>query len=544
MATVSFGLLDQGFNISDTSVTAYSSTEDEVSTIFGSVSTGGDEVEFRGSGLTYAASLPTGGTVTEVRVDLDNDDGGFREVRITGLSIAATAFNFNVGTAQEQNERIWSTILSGDDTINFDLQDFSVNLDFAGDGSDISDGLFIAGDDSFNDTGTALSNSSSFIFGDYDDINDGGVGVGGNDTFTVGIRYISGDFGNINSGGSGIGGDDVIAPARLVDTGTAIIILGDADPVFGTLFAGNDLIDLRATDLSGYTDTTRLWGDAFSVGTSGAVIGGNDTIHGSSQDDEIYGDVENVSGYLEGGKDRLFGYDGDDDIFGNSGRDVLGGGNGDDSLDGGDDGDIITADAGNDTLIGGSGNDSMTGGADDDTFIAGSGRDTLDGGSGDDLGDAAAGNDVILAGTGRDNFFGGNGADLMDGGGGNDTLSGGTGADTILGGNGFDVLLGGDNNDTLNGGGSNDILLGNAGSDTFVFAPGGGTDTIRDFSAGAGITDFINLSGFGAAFDSFAEVIAAAADDGTDTTINFGGGNVLILDDVLVGDLVADDFIF
>jgi hypothetical protein len=77
-----------------------------------------------------------------------------------------------------------------------------------------------------------------------------------------------------------------------------------------------------------------------------------------------------------------------------------------------------------------------------------------------------------------------------------------------------------------------------------VFNLGGDTDTIRDFTAGAGVGDVILLIGFGTALDTFAEVLAAATDDGVHTTINFGGGDVIVLRGVLVSQLAADDFTF
>jgi hypothetical protein len=61
------------------------------------------------------------------------------------------------------------------------------------------------------------------------------------------------------------------------------------------------------------------------------------------------------------------------------------------------------------------------------------------------------------------------------------------------------------------------------------------------FGASASVA---RLVGFGAAFDSFAEVLAAATDDGVHTTINFGGGDVIVLRGVLVSQLAADDFTF
>ena len=46
------------------------------------------------------------------------------------------------------------------------------------------------------------------------------------------------------------------------------------------------------------------------------------------------------------------------------------------------------------------------------------------------------------------------------------------------------------------------------------------------------------------AFTSFDDLLAAASDDGTDTTIAVNGDNSITLQNVLVSDLHQDDFQF
>ena len=546
MATVSFLNMDQAFVLTDNSIAAYASTDASAGALFSFLTTGGDDWEIVGSGLTYSGGLPTGGTVTAVNVDLDNDGGVGQELAITGLNLAATALGTGAGTANQQRDKFWAAVLGGADTVTFTMASYTNNFLFSGDGADISDGgLHLGANDSLLDGGNVLTHFS-VIAGDFGNII-AGVAVGGNDTLTVGAYFLSGDFISVDPGATGIGGDDAIAPARLANTTYAaleLFIVGDADVVIGLLQGGNDLIDLRSTIVTGVTQNLTIMGDAFIITSTGALLAGNDTIHGSALGEEIHGDYASSAGYVEGGKDRLFGYAGNDTIFGNEGRDQLFGHDGNDSLNGGIDGDIIDGGIGNDVMIGDTGNDSMLGGDGNDTMIGGSGSDTIDGGAGDDVSDASAGTDVMIGGAGRDSLFGGTGNDSITGDGGNDTLQGGDQNDTLLGGAGFDVLLGGNDNDTLDGGASNDILFGNAGNDTFVFSKGSATDTIRDMAAGASVADVINLVGFGAAFDTFAEVMAAATDNGTDTTINFGNGDVLIIQNVTVAGFNANDFIF
>ena len=98
------------------------------------------------------------------------------------------------------------------------------------------------------------------------------------------------------------------------------------------------------------------------------------------------------------------------------------------------------------------------------------------------------------SGTGNelDNVITGNSGDnMMSGLDGNDTLSGGLGNDTLDGGAG---------NDTLDGGVGTDTLTGGTGADHFVFsAPGGGADTVTDFSSSDGDKMVLDHAAFGLA---------------------------------------------
>ena len=102
----------------------------------------------------------------------------------------------------------------------------------------------------------------------------------------------------------------------------------------------------------------------------------------------------------------------------------------------------------------------------------------------------------------------------------------------------------GDN--TITGNTGDNTLAGGGGSDTFVFALGFGQDTISDWLAGDKISLDTDLAADFAALD---DVLPAGLDDGdTDvavsggnTTIDFGGGDILIVN---ATDLASDDFIF
>ena len=106
---------------------------------------------------------------------------------------------------------------------------------------------------------------------------------------------------------------------------------------------------------------------------------------------------------------------------------------------------------------------------------------------------------------------------------------------------GANRLDGAAGNDIIDGGAGNDTLIGGIGSDHFIFRAGYGGDTITDFSAGVGVVDVISLTGF-TGVRTFTDVSSRTTQVGSDTVIDFGGGDTLTLKNVLKSALVADDF--
>lgn len=189
-------------------------------------------------------------------------------------------------------------------------------------------------------------------------------------------------------------------------------------------------------------------------------------------------------------------------------------GPGNDTITANDNSDFAMGGAGADSIIGGSGNDHLYGAAavavsgdGADSINGGSGGDYLQGNAGDDMLDGGAGSDRIQGGQGNDRIVGGTdndsangnlGNDTIDGNDGNDSLRGGQGSDSISGGTGNDQLLGDLGADSLAGGTGIDTLTGGGDGDLFsfavgeaLFASGGPTDVVTDFTAG---TDHIHIS--------------------------------------------------
>jgi Ca2+-binding RTX toxin-like protein len=174
---------------------------------------------------------------------------------------------------------------------------------------------------------------------------------------------------------------------------------------------------------------------------------------------------------------------------------------------------IFQGNAGNDTITG-NGNTEIQ-------YTNSSGGVNINLATGIVTGDASVGTDTILGGVFRtlgSNF--------------NDTITGTSSAD-LLNGNG--------GNDTIAGGGGNDSLTGGAGADTFVYANGGGADTINDFNRA--FNDKIDVTGVSGIFN-LADIQARATQQSGFTLIDFGAGNTLSLTGVAANSLVASDFVF
>jgi Ca2+-binding RTX toxin-like protein len=342
--------------------------------------------------------------------------------------------------------------------------------------------------------------------------------------------------------------------------------------------AGTDTADYSAS-LAGVTVNL-----ATGLGAGGDAQGDSlvsiESVIGSAYADVLAG-KDGVADVLNGG-------DGDDRIVSSIGADTLIGGNGTDTLDysnsfngvdirlfqnsaagGAANGDIISGfeniigSVKTDTLAGDDGVNWIWGGAGNETITGRDGADHLFGEAGNDTLLGGAGDDVLVGAAGADTYGGGVGADTVDfsasaaGVTVNLATGAGTGGDAqgdvfvsienVIGSAFADVIVGKANvwNNVFDGRGGDDTLTGGLGDDAFVFRLGEGSDAITDFSPlAASNNDVIELVGFGAAFDSFAEVMAAASQNGADVVIDFGSGQTLTLQNLTLAALASADFIF
>ena len=107
------------------------------------------------------------------------------------------------------------------------------------------------------------------------------------------------------------------------------------------------------------------------------MLGGNDTVTGSSDAERIFGNDGKDSLSGGAGNDSIYGGKGDDDILGKSGNDFLTGDRNSDFIDGGVGNDLLRGGQGVDLLVGGEGNDTLIGDRDVDIYKGGAGRDVF-----------------------------------------------------------------------------------------------------------------------------------------------------------------------
>jgi Ca2+-binding RTX toxin-like protein len=317
----------------------------------------------------------------------------------------------------------------------------------------------------------------------------------------------------------------------------------------GDIITGNSL----ANTLSGMRGNDTLSGGLGNDTLDGGAGSDTANFEGALNDVNVYlkftgrqtGDgvdtligIENLTG--SDFNDRLIGDAGDNIFVGGAGNDIIKGKGGTDQFFGGDGNDTMRGDVGDDILYGGAGVDilfglngldQLFGGIDGDFLYGGRDADTINGDDGNDVVKGNLGFDVLFGGAGADDLRGGGGGDiLLDGGTGNDFLFGEGGADTLNGGAGNDVLSGGF------GGG-----IGDTQADVFIFADAasgsGGFDRIKDFENGL---DIMDLTAFG--FTDFTTEVATLATDVTGgLRINFGGGDVLFVENFLKADFDVTD---
>lgn len=429
-----------------------------------------------------------------------------------------------------------STVLYIDQFINFENAT----------GSEFGD--LLQGDEGVNML-TGLGGDDNLQGRDGDDIIDGGVGA---DILNGGAGFDVATYASATSGVTAI-----LADASL-NTGDAAgdsyidvenITGSDFDDILGGDSAANVIDGGAGVDIASYVyaSSAIVFDGLGLVTASGDIV--DDTllniegIAGSAFNDRLFGD-NGVSIFYGGeGADRLFGRNGDDELYGEGGDDIILAGRDNDLLDGGAGNDQLRGNEGDDTLLGGDGNDVLAGGVGADVLNGGAGIDRVEytygtnagvtanlGDSSINTGDAAGDTYIDI-----ENLYGTSFEDTLSGDAGNNRIDGRVGDDMLFGGEGNDYLIGGAGDDVMNGEGGNDLLLGQAGADIYQFDAAHGTDRIIIFTQGEDLIEFTE-----SVFD-YSDL--TLTQDGAHLNIDTGEGTIIV-NNSLVSDFTADDFIF
>ncbi len=412
-------------------------------------------------------------------------------------------------------------------------------------------------------TGGALNASGGYVGGTLEDA-------------LIGIEWVIGSaFGDrlIASGASsrleGRGGNDFLFTFGGNDT----LLGGDGNDALSASLGADTLNGEAGADTlrGGDGDDNRDGGTGFDslfgdLGNDFFLNGSSDAYDGGAGFDAVFYTLETaairiIAGAGEAGAAAGASFVSIERIVGGSGADTITGLGESEFIEGGAGNDQISGSAGSDFLVGGAGNDTLDGGTGFDasdysaqgggvnvnlvngTAVTGGALNASGGYVGGTLEDALIGIEWVVGSNFGDRLIASGASSRLEGRGGSDFLFTFGGNDTLLGGDGNDALSASLGADTLNGGAGDDTLDGGAGNDTFEFAPGAGADRINGFTAGAGVGDVIRLAGFGA-FASFADVLAAASEAGSEVLIDLGGGDSLTLAGLSLAALANDDFLF
>ncbi len=332
---------------------------------------------------------------------------------------------------------------------------------------------------------------------------------------------------------AGTGHDFVPAPddfaSSLTDRAAPIGSLSTSGPVSGALQQAGDRDLFQVTLQAGTTYTISEIGHQGGGGTlgdpflrlddaTGNVVASNDDIVDGSNPDSRIVFTPTVSGtyYVEAGA-FVDGYAGTYTLsMSQTGGSQTGGGG--QTFQATAASPTVQAGAGNDTITGAPVQDYLRGNEGDDSISGGAAFDDINGNMGNDTAHGNAGDDWVVGGKDQDLLFGDDGDDIVLGNLGNDTLSGGNGNDVVRGGQGDDSIAGGAGNDFISGDRGNDTESGGAGADTFHGSQDAGIDRVIDFNLAEG--DKVMLDP-GTTF--------TVSQVGSDTVIDMGGGNQMIL---------------
>jgi trimeric autotransporter adhesin len=533
---------------------SYTGMDPQTSTLFVLANMDGTYTWIRGTGFTYDATGPTGGTVTElVRTNYSGDTGTNGDIyeivtSVTGVNLVALFNALFTG-----NRAAFALIFNAPDTFN---------------GSSGVD-LFVGGPsgDSFNGgAGTdwvSYDNALSAIRADLSNAatNTGSDAVG--DTYSSIENLQGSDFNDVLVGDAqsnvlrgGAGADTMAGGAGSdtynVDNAGDVVIESPGEGTdtvetfinFGLTANLENLTLLGSTDLQGY-------GNDLANTIAGNT--GNNLIDGRGGADNMGGGAGNDTYFVDDPSDSVFEVagQGNDTVFSSAnfalpanvenlvmqgGIDLQGYGN--------SQANVIYGNAGNNLIDGRGGIDLMVGGAGDDTYfvddpsdsafeVAGLGNDTVF--TTANYGLAADVENLVMQGSANLQGYGNNQANVIYGNGGGNLLNAAGGIDLMVGGAGSDTYFVDDPSDSC-------FEVAGQGNDA-VFAS-------CNYGLAAEVETLVMMQGFGD-FQGYGNnqantlygnggnnLINGAG--GADLMIGFAGNDTYFVDNA--GDAVAENF--
>jgi Ca2+-binding RTX toxin-like protein len=461
-----------------------------------SVTVGGEQLRFMGSGFTYdGAGNPLGGTVT----GLEDQYLGQVVFNLSGFSIPVSSF---------------LTWASSQDTASAKTAIFI--------GSDVMTG------GPFGDLLRAYAGNDALSGGGGDDTLDGGSGDdivdggAGRDVIFSGAGF---DTVNVALGQSavGVGLSDVISDWSSSDilafasrpTGVTEYIEATAADYASAASLANGMISAGSINLVVVAVGADLIAFADSANNNGAA---DDAVILTGRNlTEV--NISNFTGLQVPGPELPTDTPGVPSVAPTAGNDSL------------------TAQAGATEIHAGAGNDTIAGGAMADYLRGDDGNDLINGGPvfddingnlGDDTAHGNAGDDWVVGGKGDDQLFGEAGGDIVWGNLNNDLLFGGDGNDQVRGGQGDDLVNGGAGNDFVSGDRGSDTITGGLGADLFHGSQDAGIDRVTDFNFADGDRVLLDPG-----------TTYTLSQVGADTVLDMGGGHQMILAGVQASTLPA-----
>ncbi|MBA2935977.1 matrixin family metalloprotease [Sphingomonas sp. CGMCC 1.13654] len=412
-------------------------------------------------------------------------------------------------------------------------------------------------------------------------------------TGTANINATGNSLANVLTGNAG---DNVLNGAGGKDTASFANATGPVNANLTTGVAtgfGNDTLQ-AITNLTGSSYGDTLTGNgAVNVLDGGA---GNDVLDGGGGADIMYGGLGDDTFYVDNSSDIAVEYanQGTDTVIASVSYSLASSyvenltlsGTANINATGNGYNNILTGNAGNNVLNGGTGKDTasfanatgpvnanlstgiatgfgtdtlqniacITGSAYGDTLIGNSAANVLTGGAGDDILDGGAGSDSLVGGTGNDTYYVDSPNDFV-------VEQPGEGTDSVFASVSYslassyteNLTLTGTANINATGNGYNNVITGNSGNnvldggtgvDTFVFGPGFGHDTLKNFTAGNTSPEHDIIAIDHTILSNFAAVMADAQQIGADTVITIDPSNSITLQNVQKTQLVASNFHF